>query len=127
MNPLNRGCRLKRHFALAFLTLFSLALAIAQPHRVHHFFEDIDHEHNHDATEESKDHHSAPAKGPQTECVVQAVIQHCSATSVFVAKIPLIAIATDVYPLVLTRWVYHFSLSPFLQRAPPTQSFFFSS
>jgi hypothetical protein len=108
---------------LAFSALFVLALAVAQPHRVHHFFEDIEHPHDHGNADSSHDDHSkAPAKAPQTECVVQAVSQHCSAIPAAIAKIPIIATAGEVYRPILRRWIYHFSLSPFLQRAPPAPS-----
>jgi len=126
MNPLRSSLRLKR-FALAFSVLFALALAIAQPHRVHHFFQDVEHQHDHGETDSNHDDHSkAPAKAPQTECVVQAVSQHCSAIPVAVAQIPIIA-ATDKSPQpVLSRRIYHISASPFLQRAPPALSSSFS-
>jgi hypothetical protein len=120
MNPLSRSRRLARRSTLAFSVLFVLALATAQPHRVHHFFEDIDHEHHHGNAESSHDDHSkAPAKTPQTECVVQAVSQHCSAIPVAIEKIILIATAGEAYRPILRRWIYHFVSSPFLQRAPP--------
>ena len=127
MNPLSRSRWLARRFTLAFSALFVLALAIAQPHRVHHFFEDIEHPHDHGNADSSHDDHSkAPAKASQTECVVQAVSQHCSAIPVAVAQIPIIASAVNAQLPVLRRWVYHFSLSPFLQRAPPAISSSFS-
>src|SRR5262249_11658191 len=116
MNPFSRSRRLARCSTLAFSVLFVLALAAAQPHRVHHFLEDIDHEHHHGNTESSHDDHSKP---PRTECVVQAVSQHCSAIPVAIEKIILIATAGEAYRPVLRRWIYHFFSSPFLQRAPP--------
>jgi hypothetical protein len=127
MNPLTKVLELKRRFALVISALFLLALAAAQPHRVHHFFEDIDRAHHHDEADSNHDEHSkGPAKAPQTECVVQAVSQHCSAIPVAVAQIPIIASAVNAQLPVLRRWVYHFSASPFLQRAPPAISSSFS-
>ena len=127
MNPLSRSRWLARRFTLAFSALFVLALAITQPHRVHHFFEDIDRAHHHGKADSSHDDNSkAPAKAPQTECIVQAVSQHCSAIPVAVAKIPIIATTGEAYRPVLRRWVYRFSSSPFLQRAPPAISSSFS-
>ena len=127
MNPLSRSRWLARRFTLAFSALFVLVLATSQPHRVHHFFEDIDRAHHHDESDSNHDEHSkGPAKAPQTECVVQAVSQHCSAIPVAVAQIPIIATADKAYRPVLRRWVYHFSAFPFLQRAPPAISSSFS-
>src|SRR5712692_11325 len=125
MNPLSSSRWLMRRYALGFSALFVLVLATSQPHRVHHFFEDIDHaRHYSEADSKNDDHSKAPDQAPQTECVVQAVSQHCSAIPVAIAKIPIIAIAGRAHYLVLYRWIYHFSLSPFLQRAPPTLSSF---
>jgi hypothetical protein len=127
MNPLTKVLELKRCFALAISALFVLLLVASQPHRVHHFFEDIDRAHSHEEADSNHDEHSkAPAKAPQTECVVQAVSQHCSAIPVAVAQIPIIASAVNAQLPVLRRWVYHFSSSPFLQRAPPPVSSSFS-
>jgi hypothetical protein len=127
MNPLSRSRWLGRHFTLAFSALFVLALAIAQPHRVHHFFEDIGHGHDHGETDSNHDDHSkAPAKAPQTECVVQAVSQHCSAIPVQLVTLPIIASGVTIFRPVLRRWIYHFPSSPSLQRAPPVISSSFS-
>jgi hypothetical protein len=126
MNPLSRSRRLRR-FTVAFSALFVLALATAQPHRVHHFFEDIEHAHHQGGANSNHDDHSnAPGKSPQTECVVQAVSQHCAAIPVAVAKIAIVATTGEAYRPVLRRWVYRFSSSPFLQRAPPAVSSSFS-
>src|SRR5215831_13004733 len=126
MEPLNRSRRLVRRFTLPFSALFVLALATAQPHRVHHFFEAFDHQHRHVDTDSNHDDHSkVPTKAPQTECVVQAVSQHCSAIPVAIAKVPIVATAGEVCRPALSRWIYHFSLSPFLQRAPPASSPFY--
>jgi hypothetical protein len=118
---------LVRRFTLAFSAVFVLALATAQPHRVHHFFDEIAHERHHGDTESSQDDHpKAPNRAPQTECVVQAVSQHCSALPVAAAKIPIVSVADRAYYPVVSRWIYHFSFSPFLQRAPPTSYSSFS-
>src|SRR5215470_20394789 len=98
MNSPCSSLSLKRRFTLVFSALFALALAIVQPHRVHHFFDDIEHAHDHRETNSKHDDHSkAPPRAPQTECVVQAVSQHCSAIPVAIAKIPIIATAAQVY------------------------------
>jgi hypothetical protein len=124
---LSKSLELKRRFALGISALFVLALTIAQPHRVHHFFEDIDRAHHHGEADSNHDNHSkAPVKAPQTECVVQAVSQHCSAVPVVITKIQIIATAARVYRPVSSNWIYYFSAFPFLQRAPPPVSSSFS-
>jgi hypothetical protein len=119
MTPLRNSRRLKR-FALAFSALFALALAIAQPHRVHHFFADLDHAHQQDATgSHHHDHSKTPAKSPQTECRVEALSQHCSAVEVALAQIPIPTAIAQRYRFFLSARGYHFSSLPFLRRAPP--------
>jgi len=120
VNFLMRARTFNRSIALAVSALFVLALVSAQPHRVHHFFQEIEHAHGQgEADSNHAGHSQAPAKTPQTECVIQTVSQHCSAIPVAIAKIILIVTASEAYHPMLRRWIYHFVSSPFLQRAPP--------
>ena len=119
MNRLDSTLSLKRIFPLVFSALFALALAIAQPHRVHHFFEEANQDHHRSTTDSHNGHSNAPGKTSQTECVVQAVSQHCAALPVSIAAIPTATAATRAKFDGLRSSVYHVSSSPFLQRAPP--------
>src|SRR5262249_22495002 len=122
MDSLRDNHQLKR-FALVFSALFAFALAIAQPHRVHHVFENTEHTHNHgDADSSHSDHSKKPVKAPQTECVVQSISQHCFAIPVALVKTPLIALADETYRPVLSFSIHRFISSPFSQRAPPAVS-----
>jgi hypothetical protein len=124
MNRFDSSHSVKRSFTLIFSALFALALAIAQPHRVHHSFENTNHDHHHGETDSHQHGHSnAPGKNSQTECVVQAVSQHCAAVPVSIAAIPTVTATTRAYFVVLRSRIYHVSSSPFLQRAPPAVSF----
>ncbi len=126
MNRFTSRDSLKRSFALIFSALFALALAIAQPHRVHHFFEETQHDHHHGTTDSQDGHSNTPGKTSQTECVVQALSQHCTALPVSMAAIPTVTAATEAYFHVLRSCVYHISSCPFLQRAPPAVSLSFN-
>jgi len=127
MKPLGKSLGLKRSLALGISALFVLVLITSQPHRVHHVFEQIDHA-RHDPETPSKHHNDSkgPDKAPQTECVVRAVAQDCSALPVTLATIPIIPIAGQTNHPVLRRWIYRFVSSPFLQRAPPDTGTSFS-
>src|SRR5437762_564688 len=94
MNPL----KLKRGLALGISALFVLAFTASQPHRVHHFFEDTEHAHHHSEADSNHKHDSkAPAKTDHTECVVQTVSQHCSAITVELATLPIIAAGIKIF------------------------------
>ena len=121
MTSLRNSQQLKR-FTLVFSALFALALAIAQPHRVHHLFEEIEPAHDHGGADSGHSDSKAPANTPRTECVIQAVSQHCSAIPVELATLPVITAGIAIFHPVLGRSVYHFTSSPFSQRAPPTRS-----
>jgi hypothetical protein len=127
MIPLRNSQELKR-LTLVFSALFALALAIVQPHRVHHLFEEIEPAHDHGGADSGhSDHSKTPANAPRTECVIQAVGQHCSAIPVELATLPFITAGVAIFHPVSSRWVYHFTSSPFSQRAPPANSSSFST
>lgn len=125
MNPFRKGLELKRRFALAISALFLLFPAASQPHRVHHLFEGFGHAHD-QVDSDQRDHHKQQDNDARTECVVQSVNQKCAAVPVEVAKLPIVAPTAEVFRPVLSRWIYHFTSSPFLQRAPPLERFSFS-
>jgi len=117
---LPKSRELNRSIPLALSALFVVALASAQPHRVHHFFQQSEQADHHGKPDSGNNHSSkAPAKTDQTECVIQTVSQHCAAIPAAIAKIMPIVAASEAYHPVLRRWIYHFVSSPFLQRAPP--------
>jgi hypothetical protein len=116
---------LKRRFALGVSALFILALTASQPHRVHHFFDSSEWQH-HGEGDSSRHHSKPPAKTNQSECVVQAVSQHCSAIPVELATLPILGTNVEISHPVLSRWVHRFVSSPFSQRAPPEISSSFS-
>src|SRR5215469_9182766 len=121
---LRNSLPLKHHFTLVFAALFAFALALAQPHRVHHFFEQTKQRQSRgEAGSHHHDHSKTPIKSPQTECLVQALSQHCSAIPATADKLPIIATAAQLYRFALSSWVYSTSSTSFLQRAPPFLSY----
>ena len=125
MNSFENVVNWKRRLALAVSALFILALTASQPHRVHHVFESSEWQQH--AEPDSSHHHSkTPVKTDQSECVLQAVSQHCSAISVELAPLPIGGSAVRISDPVLNLWVYRLLSSPFSQRAPPGISSSFS-
>jgi hypothetical protein len=121
MKALKIGLRLKRSAALGFASLFALFLVSAQPHRVHHFFEQLGPAHDHGATDSKRGGHSnRPDKTAPTQCFLQAASQHCAGVLVEFGNISTLASSGKPTYSTLSRWVYHFISSPFFQRAPPT-------
>src|SRR5262249_55072833 len=65
VNFLMRARTFNASIALAVSALFVLALVSAQPHRVHHFFQEIEHAHGQgEADSNHAGHSQAPAKTP---------------------------------------------------------------
>jgi hypothetical protein len=132
--------RLTRRPALALSTVwfFVLLLASSAPHRVHHLFENLPssqqnghhaetrsaaavdgHEHGHDhhgGHDNSKD---SSDRSPKTDCVAQTVAQNSLFAQSETIEITYLEAASETQPPVILAWHYHFSSSPFSQRAPP--------
>jgi hypothetical protein len=115
--------------ALGIVSLFVLFLTASAPHRVHHFFEQLQfpvahkhsHGHDHDAADTAHRHapdHDSP-KPQHSDCVVQSVAQNSHVSSVQLIEVPFLEIALAHKPdpgIVASSF---FDASPFSQRAPP--------
>ena len=108
-------------FAISFV--FLTFLAGTQPHRVHHFFEPLDHAGSNTivATDDCERHpnQTVPA---QTGCVIQSTAQNSHLGQVQLIQIPFLESACTAGNANLTRWIQYFSFSPFLRRAPPGEA-----
>jgi hypothetical protein len=130
--------------SLGTLSLFILFLAASQPHRVHHFFEDLrlsskghvhSHpaDHHHDRASEAADgaspaplHTSAPKHdanhdtSSQTTCVVQAAAHHAHLAALTCTVIPFSSTELTSRAVYIVSSPACFNPSPFSQRAPPS-------
>jgi hypothetical protein len=131
--------RLKQKPGLALITgwFFVLLLASSAPHRVHHVFEDlrfsersradaatgsksdthIDESSEHD--NEGHEHDHSSGSSAKADCATQAVAQNSHMTPAQATEVSYLELESETEPAVTLSLHYHFSLSPFSQRAPP--------
>src|SRR5262245_35198869 len=121
----DRVSPLRRCTALALGSLFVLFLSFSQPHRVHHFFESLDH--THAATQfdsENNNHDQDQTKPAQTDCVLQSVAQNCQLGQIELVELRFVESLFDALQPRATTWVDLFTSFPFFQRAPPKETLF---
>lgn len=131
--------RLKQKPGLALITgwFFVLLLVSSAPHRVHHAFEDLrfsqksnadaatsseGHTHAHDNSEHDNhghEHDRSSGGSAKADCVNQAVAQNFHFASAQATEVSYLELESETRPAVTLAPRYHFSLSPFSQRAPP--------
>jgi hypothetical protein len=131
--------RLKQKPGLALITgwFFVFLLVSSAPHRVHHAFEDLrfsqksnadaatgseGHTHAHDNSEHDNhghEHDRSSGGSAKADCVTQAVAQNFHLASAQGTEVSYIELGSETRPAVTLAPRYHFSLSPFSQRAPP--------
>lgn len=105
--------------------LFVVFLVVTQPHRVHHFFEFLNHTHSDsivagDDCEHGHDEH-APA---QTHCVIQSAAHNSHLGQVQLVQIPFVESAFETRNAEPTQRIQHVSFHAFLRRAPPADALF---
>jgi hypothetical protein len=131
--------RLKQKPGLALITgwFFVLLLVSSAPHRVHHAFEDLrfsqksnadaatgseGHTHAHDNSEHDNhghEHDRSSGGSAKADCIAQAVAQNFHLASAQGTEVSYLELGSETRPAVTLAPRYHFSLSPFSQRAPP--------
>jgi hypothetical protein len=125
INPLQRFSAIDRCTAGALAALFLVFLGAIQPHRVHHFFEPLNHTHSNTivaADDCEHDHNqSIPA---QTRCVIQSTAQNAHLGQVQLVQIPFVESAFGTRNAALTQRIQSYSFSAFLRRAPPIDALF---
>jgi hypothetical protein len=100
--------------------LFPLFLLIAQPHRVHHFFDDLSESHcAAGAADKACRHHSDQKLPAQTHCAIQSSAQNSHLSHVPFVQVVFIEASFEFFDNNLIPHLQHFSFSPFLGRAPP--------
>lgn len=108
---------------LSFLTaLFVVAFIVdSAPHRVHHLFENVQFNHNHEDTDSRhSDSHPTKSASSQPDCVFQSVAGHCHLSStppVHLASFQ--ASSEDITFSFPDRIPYLVLVSSFQIRAPP--------
>ena len=133
IDDLQRGAKIRLAVAGAFL-FFVLYSA---PHRVHHLFEKLgvpqetsddaatptpSHTHpgqNSGHDDAGHEHDQSPGGSTKADCVGQAVAQNSHVAPAEAAEVDCLEVASKTQPIVTLSWHYHFSPSPFSQRAPP--------
>jgi hypothetical protein len=109
-----------RCVSIALSFLFPIFLVATQPHRVHHFFETLNHAHADTIiAEEDCEHHHDQTVPAQTRCVIQSAAQNSHLGQVQLTQIPLLESTGTAGNADLTQWIQNFSFSAFLRRAPP--------
>ena len=131
--------RFNRKPGLALVTIgfFVLLLVSSAPHRVHHLFEELgvspkssddaatptpphsqaEQDSEHDDAGHEHDHNSGGSA--KADCVAQAVAQNSHVAPAQAIEADYLELASKTQPAVTLSWHYHFSPSPFSQRAPP--------
>ena len=123
--------------ALGTVWFFVLLLALSAPHRVHHLFEELGvspktsddaatatppHGHPEQNPEQDNPAHEHDHNSHGTakaDCTVQAVAQNFHVAPEQAIEIDYREFESQTQPAVTLSWHYHFSSSPFSQRAPP--------
>jgi hypothetical protein len=114
-----------RCVAVVLSAAFVFFLVVIQPHRVHHFFETLEHAHaNTIIAEEDCEHHHDQTVPAQTRCVIQSAAQNSHLGQVQLTQIPLLESTGTAGNADLTQWMQNFSFSAFLRRAPPLDALF---
>jgi hypothetical protein len=110
----------RRYTAIASCLLFLLFLSLSQPHRVHHFFENIGHRHHAgDVDADGHDHGPNRTKPAHSDCAVQSATQNCHLGQAALAQLPSVESQVELFHPQTGQWVDFFTAFPFLQRAPP--------
>ena len=122
---------------LALAGAFLFFVLYSAPHRVHHLFEELgvsskssDHAaeptapHDHPAQNSEHDnasheHDHSSDGSAKAECVIQAVAQNFHFAPAQATEVSYLELEAETRPAVSVAPHYHFSLSPFSQRAPP--------
>jgi hypothetical protein len=124
-NSLQKFSATRRCTSIALFFLFLIFLVGTQPHRVHHFFEPLNHTHSTTivAADDCEHEHnqSIPA---QTRCVIQSTAQHAHLGQVQLVQIPFVELAFGTRNVALTQRIQAYSFSAFLRRAPPIDALF---
>ena len=112
-----------RCLSLAITFLFLTFLADTQPHRVHHFFEPLNHpSSNTIVAADDCDHHPNQTVPAQTRCVIQSTAQNFHLGQVQLVQIPFVESAFKARNADPNQRIQHFSFSAYLRRAPPTDT-----
>jgi hypothetical protein len=127
--------RVKTRLALAAAFLFFVLYSA--PHRVHHLFEELGvspessddaatgserHTHRDDNSEHNNDSHkhdNTSGGSAKADCIIQAVAQNFHFAPPQATDVSYLELKAEIRPAVSVAPHYHFSLSPFSQRAPP--------
>ena len=121
---------------LALAAAFLFFVLYSAPHRVHHLFEEIGvspkssdeaarstpHSHPGQKSEPdnaSHEHDQSSRDSAKADCVPQAVAQNFHVAPAQSIKVDYLELESKAQPAVTLSWHYHFSPSPFSQRAPP--------
>ena len=122
---------------LTLAAAFLFFLLYSAPHRVHHLFEELGVSRKtsddaakatapHDRPERNAEHdnpgheHDHNSRGSaKADCTVQAVAQNFHVAPEQAIVIGYRELESQTRPAVTLSWHYHFSPSPFSQRAPP--------
>jgi hypothetical protein len=127
----------KSGLALVTIGFFVLLLVSSAPHRVHHLFEELGvtlkssadaatptrpHSHgeqNSEHDDSGHEHDQNSGGSAKADCVAQAVAQNSHVAPAQATEVDYLELASKTQPAVTLSWHYHFSPSPFSQRAPP--------
>jgi len=114
-----------RCLSLAISFLFLTFLAGTQPHRVHHFFEPLNHASSNTivATDDCE-HHPNQTVPVQTGCVIQSTAQNSHLGQVQLVQISFVESAFKAKHADLNQRIQYFFFSAFLRRAPPIDTLF---
>jgi hypothetical protein len=122
---------------LALAAAFLFFILYSAPHRVHHLFEDLSvspkssdnaarptapHGHSEQNSEDRNaghDHDHSSGGSAKADCMAQAVAQNSHITPAQATEVDYLELESKTQPAVTLSWHYHFSPSPFSQRAPP--------
>jgi hypothetical protein len=111
--------------AVASSALFVVFLLVTQPHRVHHFFEFLNHTHSDSIVAGDDCEHDHDEDVPaQTRCVIQSAAQNSHLSQVQLVQIPFVESAFEIRNAELTQRIQYFAFYPFLRRAPPIDALF---
>jgi hypothetical protein len=125
INPLRTISATYRCTAAALCVLFVVFLTATQPHRVHHFFDALNHGQVKPivAEEDCEHHHNQTVPG-QTRCVIQSTAQNSHLGQAELLEISFIESNFATRNVELTRRIQSFFFSHFLRRAPPIDTLF---
>jgi hypothetical protein len=125
INPLRQFSATSRCTAAALCVVFVVFLMAIQPHRVHHFFDALNHTHATTINAEGDcEHHHSQTVPAQTQCVIYSASQNSHLGQVQLVQIPFVEWAFETRKTQLTQWNQYFSFYPFLRRAPPIDALF---